>query len=327
MAEQRVVGAPCGIVKPAVLRLSTTDRCNLRCCYCMPAAGVAKIRHDDLLSLEHLSQVAAWMCREVGVDRIKLTGGEPFVRSGVEHLIRDLVAIDGVKEVSATTNGSLLGHLAPTLRSAGLARVNVSIDTLDPKRYSQLTRGGRVADAVGGIDRAVEVGLVPVKLNAVLMTSGWREDVPRLLDFAADRGLEIRFIELMRTGTESRWAEQEYLSAETVKAWLGGTLEDHPEGRTTSPARRNVLRWGGREVAVSWISPLSEPFCDGCNRLRLDPLGRLRRCLMDPAAFDLARLLETATADEVRLQLREFLDGKVAAPDMDSPLPMVSVGG
>ncbi len=293
----------------------------------MPAEGVPKIRHDDLLSFEKLSGVAAWVCREVGVDRVKLTGGEPFVRSGVHELIRRLVRIDGVREISATTNGSLLGTLAPALRRAGLTRVNVSIDTLDPDRYRRLTRGGRVDDAITGIDRAVEVGLSPVKLNAVLMASGWREDVPSLLDFAADRGLEIRFIELMRTGTESHWAEQEYLSAETVKTWLGNDLEAHPPSRSQSPARRSRLRWGRSTLTVSWISPRSEPFCDGCNRLRMDPRGRLRRCLMDPASFPLARMLETMADDEVRRLLREYLDKKTAAPGMDSSLPMVSVGG
>ena len=182
-------------------------------------------------------------------------------------------------------------------------------------------------DVVTGIDRAVEAGLVPVKLNAVLMASGWRQDVPALLDFAADRGLEIRFIELMRTGTALSWAEDEYLSAETVKTWLGAGLEDHPDGESQSPARRSLLRWGWRTVNVSWISPRSEPFCDGCDRLRMDPQGRLRRCLMDPAAFPLARKFETTTEVEVRRLLRDYLDGKTAAPDMDSPLPMVSVGG
>ncbi len=186
MTAKGVGGSVRGSASGAVLRLSNTDRCNLRCCYCMPAEGVSKLRHDEILSLEELSAVAAWLCREVGIDRVKLTGGEPFVRSGVDELIRQLVDIDGVKEVSATTNGSLLGDLAPALRRAGLTRVNVSIDTLDPDRFRRLTRGGCVDDVVTGIDRAVEAGLVPVKLNAVLMASGWRKDVPALLDFAAD---------------------------------------------------------------------------------------------------------------------------------------------
>jgi len=311
----------------AVLRLSTTDRCNLRCCYCMPAEGVEKLRHDELPGLEELADVAAWICEETGVDRVKLTGGEPFVRAGVDELIRRLVDIPGVEEVSATTNGTMLGRLAAELREAGLSRVNVSIDTLDPERYRLLTRGGRVEDAIAGIGRAVDSGLEPVKLNAVLMASGWRDDVPDLLDFATDRDLEIRFIELMRTGTEAEWAEGEFVPAEVVQEWLQSEMEERPEALSDSPARRSRLRWRGRWITVSWIMPQSEPFCDGCNRLRLDPLGRLRRCLMDPESFPIARLLARAPEDEVRDRLHRYLADKVAAPHMHSPLPMVSVGG
>ena len=187
---------------PRLLRLSVTDRCNLRCRYCMPEQGVPKVAHAALLSLERLAEVARWLCQRVEIERIKLTGGEPLVRSGVDRLIGLLRAIPGVREVSLTTNGSLLARQVEALQAAGLRRVTVSLDSLDASRYRELTRGGRVEDALAGISAALSAGLTPVKLNAVLQQSTWTRDVPRLLDYTAANGLELRFIELMRTGTE-----------------------------------------------------------------------------------------------------------------------------
>ncbi len=319
--------AVCGSPRRAVLRLSATDRCNLRCCYCMPGEGLRWSR-DQLLGLEDLARVSAWLCGEAGISRIKLTGGEPLVRPGVENLVRLLAAIPGVDEVSATTNGTLLADKAVALRKAGLGRVNISIDTLDPDRYRELTRGGRVEDVIRGIDAAAAAGMRPLKLNTVLMASWWRKDLPQLLDFAQDRGLELRFIELMRTGTEAPWAEQEFVSAPTVRAWLDGGRAPGSAGMTSSvPARSSSIRWRGRRLTVGWITPRSEPFCAGCRRIRLDARGVLRRCLMDPTPFPLAGRLATREDGEVRRGLRRYLDGKREAPGMDLPLPMVSVGG
>jgi cyclic pyranopterin phosphate synthase len=327
---ETVVRAPDGSRSPpeGVLRLSVTDRCNFRCRYCMPAEGVPMLRHADLLGFERLTETAAWLCRERGVRRIKLTGGEPLVRAGVVDLVRELARIPGVDEVSATTNGSRLSALAPALRSAGLARVNVSIDSLDADRFDRLTRGGRLGDTVAGIDAAIREGLTPVKLNTVLLASSWREDVPAVLDFARRRGLEARFIELMRTGTEVSWAESEFVSAEVVRAELG--LDGRPEegdARSSGPARTTRTRWRGAPIRVGWITPRSHPFCDGCNRLRMDARGRLRRCLMDPNAFELAAALSREHDDVVRDGLDVYLAGKTPSSSMDSALPMVSVGG
>lgn len=321
------VAATQGIPRGAVLRLSTTDRCNLRCCYCMPAEGLPLLRRDLLLDIEELAEVAAWFCAAVGVDRIKLTGGEPLVRSGVEELIRLLVAIPGVAEVSATTNGTLLARRAPALRAAGLSRVNVSIDTLDPDHYRELTRSGLVDDVIRGIDAALAAGLRPVKLNAVLLASRWRLDVPALLDFAQDRGLEIRFIELMRTGTGAPWAEREFVPAVTVQDWLAAGTDSDRSRTNLDPARRSRVQWRGQPMEVGWITPRSEPFCAGCRRFRLDARGLLRRCLMDPAPFPLASRLAAGEGAQVRHDLHSYLDGKRQASGMDLPLPMVSVGG
>jgi cyclic pyranopterin phosphate synthase len=314
-----------------MLRLSVTDRCNLRCRYCMPATGVPSSARADLLSIEELGHTAGWLCDQLGVGRIKLTGGEPLVRRGIECLIEQLAALPGVEEVSATTNGTVLEGRAVGLRQAGLARVNVSVDTLDPDHFRQLTRGGELAEVVRGIDAALAAGIGPVKLNTVLLASRWRRDVPELLDFAQDRELEIRFIELMRTGTEARWAVSEYVAAPVVKEWLTGghDADARPVTRVSEsgPARRTVIRWRGRDLRVGWITPRSEPFCAGCNRIRLDARGVLRRCLMDPAPFSLADRLGSHDHGRLRADLDLYLAGKRQANLMDLPLPMVSVGG
>jgi cyclic pyranopterin phosphate synthase len=312
----------------AVIRVSVTDRCNFRCRYCMPATGVPKLRHRDLLSLERLADTVSWLCHELGVSRVKLTGGEPLVRGGVADLVRALAAIPGVNEVSATTNGARLVELARPLREAGLARVNVSVDSLDSQRFAELTRGGRLADTLAGIEAALDCGLAPVKLNAVLLASSWRSDVAPLLDFAATRSLEVRFIELMRTGTEVRWAEREYVPADEVRRWLE-TRTEVVDGRMLSagPARMSTVLWRGDAVRVGWITPRSQPFCDSCSRLRLDARGRVRRCLMDPVPFDLVGLLQTTRESEVRRRLRVYLGNKIPSESMESTLPMVSMGG
>jgi len=313
---------------PSALRLSVTDRCNLRCRYCMPASGVPKVRHDDLPTLEKLARAIRWLAREFEVDRVKLTGGEPLVRSGVADLVRELVGIPGIKEVSMTSNGALLPYHASALARAGLVRVNVSLDSLDPKRFFTLTRGGRLDDVLDGIEAARAAGLAPLKINAVLHRSGWRDEVPRLFDFAAARDIDLRFIELMRTGTERAWAAGEQIGADEVCAWLRqrATIAELPTPKT-SPARMTLVTWRGKSVRVGWITSVSAPFCDRCNRLRLDARGRLRRCLMDSSSLPLVDLLDGVAEEEVRRQVAAYIACKLPPQAMDTPLTMNTLGG
>jgi len=186
------------------LRISVTDRCNLRCVYCMPEEGVALLRHDDILSFEEILEITRTAAR-MGIDKVRLTGGEPLVRRGIVTLTSMLAEIPGIKDYAMTTNGLLLDEFAGPLFEAGLHRVNISLDTLDRERYAEITRGGDLAQVLAGIDAAVAAGLTPVKLNCVVRESSSEPDARQVAEFAAERGLEVRFIRRMDTAAGQFW--------------------------------------------------------------------------------------------------------------------------
>lgn len=317
-----------GLPRPRLLRLSVTERCNFRCHYCMPAEKVERPETGEPLSFERTANLVAFLARTVGVDHVKLTGGEPLVREGIASLVARLAAVPGIREISMTTNGSRLAGLARPLRDAGLARVNVSLDALDGERFTRLTRGGRLPDTIGGIEAAQAAGLRPLKINAVLQRATWREDVPQLIAFGAERGLEVRFIELMRTGTERTWCASQFVPAHEVRAFLAadGDVVDIA-GHANAPARRTRVRFRGQDAIVGWITPQSHSFCDACERLRIDARGRLRRCLFDQCLLPLPELLERHGDGGARTALAAYLAGKRPPAAMDLVRPMSAVGG
>ena len=310
-----------------VLRLSVTERCNFACLYCMPPGGIPKTVHKALPSLSQLLTAVGWLIREQNVNRIKITGGEPLLRPGLVDLVKELARLPGIGDLSLTTNGSRLRYMAADLRNAGLNRVNVSLDTLNPDEFYRLTHG-RLEQVLAGIEAALTAGLKPMKLNAVLRRSRWREDVPELIGYAARMGLDVRFIELMKTGAAAEWASAEFVSAVEVRNWLGrqAALSDLP-GDESAPARSTKVDWKGSPVKVGWITALSQPFCDHCHRLRLDCHGRLRRCLMDPVWLPLLEMLKAYPEAEVRSATEEYLQLKRAPQFMGSEQVMASVGG
>lgn len=308
-----------------LLRLSVTDRCNFRCRYCMPAEGVSKLAHRDILPLEALFELVQWLTSHTDIDRARITGGEPLVRRGIESLIANLSTMPKIREVSLTTNGSLLSQMAEKLKAAGLSRVNVSLDSLDEERFTLISRGGSLQRTLAGIKAALDAGLTPVKLNTVLHRSTWRDDVPRLLDYAAETGFEIRFIELMRTGTERDWCESEFISVDEVRSQLSAEVIQIAENNVT-PARKTQVNWRGTNLNVGWISPRSHPFCDSCERLRMDARGRIRRCLMDASTLDLHRLLQTKSAN-AGAEFQNYLAGKLPPRAMDTAFAMSQIGG
>ncbi len=252
------------------LRVSVTDLCNLRCRYCMPD-GVCKLRHGDTLSFEEITEIVE-AAAKLGVRKVRVTGGEPLVRRGCPALCRMIAAVPGIEEVDLTTNGTLLAPLAAELKAAGVTRVNISIDSLDPAKYAAITGGGRLADALDGIRAAAEAGLSPIKLNTVLIGGFNDDEIPSFVELTRAAPIELRFIELMPMG--GRFGKEAYLSGDTV---LARVPELQPLPDNGGVARLYRLPDGKGRVGL--ISPLSRHFCATCNRLRLTSEGHLKPCL------------------------------------------------
>ena len=265
------------------LRLSVTDRCNCRCAYCMPAGGVPMLGHADILSFEELAAVAR-AAAELGVRKVRLTGGEPLARRGVVDLVRMVAAVPGVDEVAMTTNATLLAPVAGALREAGLSRLNVSLDTLRPDRYAKITRCGRLEDALAGLAAAREAGFSRTKVNCVLMGGVNDDEVADLAGLARNEAVDVRFIELMPIGPAAGWPRASFVAADAVLDALPG-LE--LLGRDGVAELYRMPGWAGR---VGLIRPMSHKFCDGCSRIRVTADGKLKPCLHSAAEIDLRGL-------------------------------------
>ena len=290
------------------LRISVTDRCNLRCVYCMPAEGVELMSHEDILTYEEIHTVAR-AAAELGINKVRLTGGEPLVRSGLSELIRMLAQIDGIDDISLTTNGTLLSHCAAELKRAGLQRVNVSLDTLKPDKFSLITRSNLALDDVlAGIEAARSVGLDPVKLNMVVV-SGVNDD--EILDFTAktiDEGWHVRFIEFMSLGGVGS-SNSRFTSVSEMRKRLEqvGELQPCLPDVGNGPAR--YFRFPNARGTVGFITPVSEHFCFHCNRLRLTADGRLRLCLLAEDEIDLRQSLRGGASSA---ELKQLIETAVA---------------
>ncbi len=256
------------------LRLSVTDLCNLRCRYCMPEEGIQKHTHMENLSFEEIVEVAR-AASELGFRKIRITGGEPLIRRGIVELCAAIKAIGGVEELALTTNGLLLPGLAPGLRAAGVDRVNISLDTLNEAKYRSITRCGELSGALDGIRAAFAAGLLPVKLNFVLMGGVNDDEIADFVELTRRYPLEVRFIELMPIGGGEDFGELAFISASAV-------LERCGELRPLTAGDGGVARLyalPGARGRVGLIRPLSDHFCGECNRLRLTPDGKLKPCL------------------------------------------------
>ena len=277
------------------LRISLTDLCNLRCVYCMPEEGVCKLPHDRILSLEEVAEIAG-AAVELGIRKIRLTGGEPLVRRGIVELVRSLRALPGLRELVLTTNGILLPELAQPLRDAGLDRVNISLDTLDAEKYRRLTRGGDLEKALEGIRAAEAAGFAPIKLNAVLLGGVNDDEIPALCELTKERPIEMRFIELMPIGDALYFGPEACIPVDTVLERMPG-LQPLPRAHG-SVARRYTLP--GAVGTVGLISPVSCSFCSECNRVRLTADGFMKPCLHSAEEFPLRGLHGAALRDAIR---------------------------
>ncbi len=268
------------------LRVSLTDVCNLRCVYCMPEDMTFRPRRE-LMSDDEIITIVRLMA-DLGINKVRLTGGEPTVRPNVVEIVRQIAHIPGIHDIAMTTNAILLAQLAEPLARAGLRRVNISLDTLDPKKFRFITRWGSLDKVLAGIEAAEAAGLRPIKINAVV-TRGFNDDeVVELAKLTLDRAWDIRFIELMPFGSEANFAQSAVVrSAETqekIESVLG-PMQPVPGHDPRDPAR--PFRLAGARGTIGFISSVSEPFCDSCNRLRLTADGKLRLCLLRDGEFDI----------------------------------------
>ncbi|TAK31733.1 MAG: GTP 3',8-cyclase MoaA [Chloroflexota bacterium] len=290
------------------LRISITDRCNLRCVYCMPAEGVRLLPKKEMLSFEEIVTVVR-AAADLGISKVRITGGEPLVRAGVVSFIGLLSRIGGIDDLSLTTNGLLLGRQAQSLREAGLNRVNVSLDTLRPERFRAITRGGNLVEVLRGIEQAQQVGLSPVKLNMVVMR-GVNDD--EVLDFArltVERDWHVRFIEMMPVG--QRGYQADYVSSTEVKERLTALGELVAQGVRIGNGPARYYRLPDALGTIGFITPISECFCAECNRLRLTAEGGLRPCLLASNEVDLRTpLRKGASLDELRSIIRQAIFAK-----------------
>lgn len=299
------------------MRVSLTDRCNLRCIYCMPAEGIVQVPHEQILRLSEIERLVR-IAAQMGVERVRLTGGEPLVRRGAVDLVAAIASTPGIKDVSLTTNGILLPRYAAGLKQAGLRRVNISLDTLDAQQYREITRGGGITSVWAGIDSALEAGFSPVKINAVAVR-GLDQDFLGFARLSVDRPLHVRFIEYMPVGDSSGvcgcgWGPEEVVSCEDILAGINRKAKaagmpslvpagGKPEG--AGPAR--YYEFPGALGTVGFISPLSRHFCGECNRIRVTSMGKIRPCLFSDEELDVREALRCGSDDAVREVLARAL--------------------
>ncbi len=281
------------------LRISVTDRCNLRCVYCMPPEGIDLIESNDILRYEELLRIAR-IAAAHGVSKVRVTGGEPLVRKGIVEFLKNLSLIDGIEDLSLTTNGVLLKEYAQRLKDAGLKRVNVSLDSLNRERFRKMTRGDNLAQVLDGLEEAEKVGLRPVKINMVVI-KGFNDD--EVIDFAMmskTRPYHVRFIEYMPFNTQEGWQRDKCLTARQLKEMIDAVEPLVPVADAKGPAGpAKRFRFKDAPGEVGFISPVSEHFCGTCNRLRLTADGKLRTCLFSDKEIDIRKALRDGSPDEV----------------------------
>jgi len=316
------------------LRVSLTDRCNLRCAYCMPPEGLPWLPSADTLTDEETSRLIRIAVTRLGVAEIRFTGGEPLLRPGLVGLVAAAAALRPRPKLSLTTNAIGLDKTAPALVAAGLDRVNVSLDTLDEDRFATLAHRRRLPDTLRGLHAAAAAGLTPVKLNTVLMRGVNDDEAVRLLDFALDHGYELRFIEQMPLDAGHVWRREEMVTADEILAALTAryTLTPDPAHRGSAPAETWLVDGGPGKVGV--IGSVTRPFCGDCDRTRLTADGQVRNCLFARTESDLRTPMRAgATDDDLAARWVIAMAGKAAGHGIDDPTflqpsrPMSAIGG
>jgi cyclic pyranopterin phosphate synthase len=316
------------------LRVSLTDKCNLRCSYCMPEEGLDWLANERLLTDDEVVRLARIGIELLGVEEIRFTGGEPLVRRGLIDIVRRAREVSADVELSLTTNALGLARTATALKAAGLDRVNVSLDTVRRETFREITRRDRLADVLAGLEAAYDAGLGPVKVNAVLLRGVNDDQAPELLAWAVERGYELRFIEQMPLDAQHGWTRDEMITADEILASLQAAYDLSPavEPRGSAPAELFLVDGGPATVGV--IASVTRPFCGDCDRVRLTADGQVRNCLFAREESDLrVAMRDGATDEELADRWVIAMRGKRAGHGIDDPTflqpdrPMSAIGG
>lgn len=301
------------------LRISVTDRCNIRCFYCMPEVDVAFKPREELLTFEEIQRVVSLLAGR-GVRKLRITGGEPLVRAELPKLIRMLTETPGIDDVALTTNGVLLADHAAALKAAGLHRVNVSLDTLKEETFQRIARRSGIDKVLAGIDAAVAAGFEQVRLNAIAIRGLTESEIVPLALFAKRIGLELRFIEFMPLDAEQGWNGDQVLTGEEIRETVGREVGELEPADRPDPSQPAVdYRYRDGSGTLGFINPVSQPFCSSCNRLRLTADGKLRNCLFSTEDFEVRDLLRmSASDDEILARVQQCLTAKKPGHGIDS---------
>ena len=279
------------------LRISVTDRCNFRCSYCMPLDQYEWINKKEILTFEEIARLATLFV-QLGVDKIRLTGGEPLVRQNLDRLVGKLSAIDGLKDLCLTTNGALLAEKVEALKQAGLRRINVSLDSLDPDKFREITKRGDLRKVLDGLFAAKRHGLEPIKLNAVIERGVNDEDIIPLVEFSREHGFGMRFIEYMDVGNANNWTSAKLVPKQEIIAKIHSRYPLKEVGRAqgSAPSVDYEFVDGGGDIGV--IASVTEPFCASCTRARITADGKIVTCLFSDVGHDVKAMLRNGTSDE-----------------------------
>src|SRR5438445_524106 len=287
------------------LRISVTDRCNFRCTYCMPLDEYEWINKKEILTFEEITRLAILFVR-LGVEKIRLTGGEPLVRQNLDRLVGELCAIEGLKDLCLTTNGALLAEKVEALKQAGLRRINVSLDSLDRDKFRRMTKRGDLDKVLEGIFAAKSHGLHPIKLNAVIERGVNDDDILPLVDFSREHGFGMRFIEYMDVGNANNWTSEKLVPKKEIIAKIDSRYPLKEIGRAQGSAPSVDYEFIDGRGDIGVIASVTEPFCSSCTRARLTADGKLVTCLFSQMGHDVKALLRNGTSDE---DLVKFLSG------------------
>jgi cyclic pyranopterin phosphate synthase len=317
------------------LRVSLTDKCNLRCSYCMPPEGLEWLPSADLLTDDELVRLVGIAVRDLGVTQVRFTGGEPLLRRGLPGIVARIASLRPRAELSLTTNAIGLARLAGPLRAAGLDRVNVSLDTLSRETFITLARRDRLADVLAGLAAAARAGLTPVKVNAVLMRGVNDHEAPALLRFCLEHGYRLRFIEQMPLDAQHGWRRADMVTADEIMATLSGDFTLKPDDsadRGSAPAE--IFCVDGGPATVGIIASVTRPFCGSCDRVRLTADGQVRNCLFAREESDLRALLRSGAGDDdIARSWERAVAGKLPGHGINDPgflqpaRPMSAIGG